>query len=382
MTIRSKFLFVSLSMISLACGEISNEELNATAESALTRACLTHVTPDCGYKADELMSPVASIVRDMSFPAAHREIDIPVTVYVPPRLTGAVSLPVVVWTHGGGFIPRDRPSTQGKYWASHLAQAGYVVVLVSHHEPSAWEIDYYCEQHDVEPGTPACELIQINMAAYLKPSDTKAVIDGLDAIEARLNEYDVYDIELLTEQLAVGGWSGGSGSTLRLAGASYRVEDGRMFSIRDERPVAFIAVSPSGDDRVGFTPESFAGIERPVLTITAEGDVKPDVSIEPRVRPHYHMPATGDKYQMYINSDATAHGTMNLSPDDTIMHNKVQATTAAAFLDAKVRRHRKAQRYLDSHVIGELLISDPTLRSEAPTALDLAGVPVPLWNRR
>ena len=146
--------------------------------------------------------------------------------------------------------------------------------------------------------------------------------------------------------------------------------------------MAFIAVSPSGDDRVGFTAESFSEIERPVLTITAEGDVKVDVPVEPRVRPHYRMPATGDKYQMYLNSDATFHGSMNLSPDDTVMHNKVQATTAVAFLDAKVRGVARAQRYLDSHIIGAILDADPTLRAAPPTALDLAGDPVPLWNIR
>ena len=64
------------------------------------------------------------------------------------------------------------------------------------------------------------------------------------------------------------------------------------------------------------------------------------------------------------------------------MHNKIQATTAAAFLDAKVRGSRRAQRYLDSHIIDELLLMDSSLRTEAPSALDLEGNPVPLWNIR
>tara|TARA_B100000676_G_scaffold294244_1_gene331997 strand:- start:58 stop:1203 length:1146 start_codon:yes stop_codon:yes gene_type:complete len=381
MNIQSKSILLSLSMTVLACGEVSEKNYVSEQENALSAACRTSVTPDCGYKSEEMMaSPlIYSSIYDMAFPAAHREMNIPVTIHVPPRLPPEVSLPVIVWTHGGAFVDRDKVSRQGQYWAAHLTQAGYVVVLVTHVEPSPAEFDSFCEQHEVEPGTPDCELIQPNASAYLKPSDTKAVIDNLDAIAARLSEHG---IELLTEQLAVGGWSGGSASTLRVAGASYELADGRVFTIRDERPLAFIAASPSGDNRSGFTEDSFDGVERPVLTITAEGDAKPDAPVEPRVRPHYHMPATGDKYQMYINSDATAHGTLNLSPEDSVMHNKIQATTAAAFLDAKVRGSRRAQRYLDSHIIDELLLMDSSLRTEAPSALDLEGNPVPLWNIR
>jgi|GEM_PF-3887253 len=381
MNTQTKLFLLSLSLLTFACGQAPAEELTESQQSALTRSCLTEVTPRCAYKVNAMKDTPLETTRieGLAVPASHREVDVPVTLFLPPELSESSSLPVVVWTHGGGFIARDRVSTQGRYWASHLAQVGYAVVLVSHVEPSRREAEDFCVQHGVDPASAECELIQPNMSAYLKPADTKAVIDGLDELARNVTQYGV---TLLTDSLAVGGWSGGSASTLRIAGAKYTLANGREFSIRDERPIAFIAVSPSGDNRSGFTPESFDEIERPVLTITAQGDSKIDVPVEPRVRPHYHMPATGDKYQMYINSDATFHGTMNLSPDDTVMHNKVQATTAAAFLDAKIKGRSKAQRYLDSDVIAELLQLDSTLRAVPPTSLDLEGEPVPGWNRR
>ena len=381
MNTQTKLFSLSFSLLTLACGQVPGEELTESQQSALTRSCLTEVTPICAYKIDAMKdSPLETTrIEGMAIPASHREMDVPVTLFLPADREEATPLPVVVWTHGGGFIPRDRVSTQGKYWASHLTQVGYAVVLVSHVEPSPREAEDFCTTHGVDPVGSKCELILPNMSAYFKPADTIAVIDGLDELARNVRQYGV---TLLTDKLAVGGWSGGSASTLRVAGAKYTLANGREFSIRDERPVAFIAVSPSGDNRSGFTPESFDDIERPVLTITAQGDSKRDAPVEPRVRPHYHMPATGDKYQMYINSDATLHGTMNLSPDDTAMHNKVQATTAAAFLDAKVKGNSKAQRYLESNIIEELLLLDPTLRDVPPTSLDLEGNPVPGWNRR
>ena len=64
------------------------------------------------------------------------------------------------------------------------------------------------------------------MSAYLKPADTKAVIDGLDELASNVRQYGV---TLLTDKLAVGGWSGGSASTLRVAGAKYTLANGREF---------------------------------------------------------------------------------------------------------------------------------------------------------
>ncbi len=382
MTIKAIAAAALFALAATACGGTDVTPTASTDDSLLARRVYGHRF---------IVEAASDVVDEIDVPAAHRDQPIPVQVHLPEGASGEV--PVIVWTHGGGFVDRGADSSQGRHWAKVFAAAGYAVVLVTHETPTPGELDAMCDSLDAPRPSEVCDALQDREATYFKPADTSGVIDALfdRSLEAALATWG-YNLRFDIERIVVGGWSGGSGSALRLAGAGTVVHDDfDMFYQEDPRPIAFIATSPAGDPPPGelgsgFQPESWSRITRPVLTITAHGD-RNDKLPDDRVKPHYRMPG-GDKYQLYVNSEETRHGSMNLSPDDTRHHRAMIASAGLAFVNAQVFHQPRARGYLAGTRIERLMARDPTLRRAIdgtelpPEAHDLSGAPVPAWSRR
>jgi predicted dienelactone hydrolase len=75
------------------------------------------------------------------------------------------------------------------------------------------------------------------------------------------------------KRIGVAGHSYGALTTMHLAGAVITFPDGSKHSFRDERPRAFLALSPQGHDaQLGLEPGSWDAIERPVMSMTGSLD--------------------------------------------------------------------------------------------------------------
>jgi hypothetical protein len=83
-------------------------------------------------------------------------------------------------------------------------------------------------------------------------------------------------------------------------------------SFSDPTPDVFLALSPQGPDRLGFTPDSWRDLDRPVMTVTGAGDVTPAERAEDRRIPFERMPP-GDKSAVWLADSAATHATFNLS---------------------------------------------------------------------
>lgn len=83
--------------------------------------------------------PGVRVLADIAY--LPHDPDAVLDVYLPPAATGQARLPVVVWTHGGGWIGGDKSELRG--YLMQLAQQGHVVVALNyslapeHHFPRA-----------------------------------------------------------------------------------------------------------------------------------------------------------------------------------------------------------------------------------------------------
>ena len=159
----------------------------------------------------------------------------------------------------------------------------------------------------------------------------------------------------------VGGHSAGSTAPLANAGAWQQWETGTVpIDERVDEPVAFMATGVQGPMYAGFPtgfqPDSFAGIDRPFLSITGVGDETGEPP-ETRVTNWLTSVGAGDKVLSWDTEPRAVHETMNIRKCDTEVraaHCDWIADIGIAFLDAAVQHRPEARDWLDSDAVDVL----------------------------
>lgn len=290
-----------------------------------------------------------------------RQREVPVLVRYPAELLAAPGprLPLVVWSHGGG------PNVDGRLgspeWSEAFVRAGYIVIHMSHVPRSTEQATALYAEFGLTltEGVECFNHLQVD-----RPRDARAVLDALPLIEAA---FPILAGRIDNTRIAMAGHSFGAYTTRTLAGAVVDLCPApalappgfahHRVSFRDDRPVAFLPLSPQGPGRFGFFElpgeHSWQTLDRPDFSATGAGDATPGEEAADRVR-GFQIMAPHDKFLLYINSPNAIHATFNLNdPAQPQMEALIRAS-GVAFLDANVRGNARAAAWLYAPVVGEI----------------------------
>ncbi len=266
---------------------------------------------------------------------------IPYRVYYPEGVDGP--LPVVVWSHGGAPGKRD-PATSGPVWGRVLAGAGYASVHPAHGPLTRAEREAQC----AAIGVTACETFKFN--DWQRPHDLTFLLDHLAALDPAAAPWAA---RLDFARLGVVGHSAGSGATATLAGA-VRQWEGATLRHADDRPLAFVLLSPQGRGDAGFSDGSWDGITRPVLFASGSEDgATPEARLDPfrgvssDVAVHYWVDHPGAQHTLFeLKEQACLRATRDRAACRALA--EPMADAVVGFLDAHVRGDARARAWLDA----------------------------------
>lgn len=274
-------------------------------------------------------------VRD----TAHQR-DIPIFIRYPMGAQG--QSPMVLWSHGGGA------KTDGQYnnveWGTALAQAGYIVIHMSHlPRTQAQRVALYNEY-----GVPSDQIQNaFGVLEVDRPRDAAAVLNDLDNIE---NFFPAIKGRINRNAIGVAGHSFGSytamtlaGGRVNLIGAPGHTDD----SFKHPLPQAFMALSTQGPGRFGWKEDSYREINRPVLFQTGLGDYSGEEQAPSRVRAHRIL-TPGDNFLFFINSLDASHETFNLNNNAHPEFGQWIVSTGLAWFDATLKGLPGARSFLAS----------------------------------
>ena len=269
-------------------------------------------------------------VHDCVLHDASRQRDIPVKIYAPETLG---KFPVIVFSHGLGGS-KESYRYLGKAWSAH----GYVV-LVPTHAGSDNKI--------FKRGRPLRNLRALQDSALDarnwsdRPADVSFVISSFAEIEKLV---PALHGKLDPTRIGVGGHSFGAYTAGAVAGAN----DAGM---RDDRPRAFVAMSPQGEGGIPSHPDGWARVDRPFFAITGTRDR--GLGGQPpewRLQPYAHM-KPGAKY-LAVLRDADHMTFAGLGPPSAPPFLDAIRSLTLTFWDAYLKDDAKARARLDSGALG------------------------------
>lgn len=252
-------------------------------------------------------------------------------------------LPVVVVSHGGSSGVDD-PLGVLEQWSARLADRGFYVVAIAHTPRSTSERQALCRALGASVDACINELKPLN---YDRPRDFSLVVDRLE---------DLDDGTFDLDHMGYLGHSAGAGSAIVTAGATRALFDGATPDAHpDDRPIAFVGLSPQGIDDDGFAEGSWVGVDRPVLTATGLSDGDSEAIARGRRDAYDGMPA-GDKYRLWLEHPAAKHGLFGGNAEACVgqhatleeceeMASWIQSVVYA-FLDAYLRDDADAAAWL------------------------------------
>lgn len=275
---------------------------------------------------------------------------------------GAGPFPVVVWSHGGGFLQNGHE--QSSEWGSVFAKHGYLVIHIAHVPPTTATSMALCTRGNV----PANECVAMSndddstgLLALAKTGDVVAVLDALSTLSAQ--NVDAGGPAMDLSKVAVAGWSAGSRAPVVTHGATIRpTPSAPVFSLASTRAIAAIALSPTGPPVGGFFDtggmNSWSAMRGPVLMMTGQNDAKPSQPLltgPVRRLAFEKQPADGSRWLLYstLPVGVGGHDSFNLgdaSSSDVRLRKLSRAleSAARAFLDAHVKNDAAARAWLDS----------------------------------
>ena len=254
-------------------------------------------------------------------------------------------LPLVVFSHGGGFNNAGHKAYAE--WGIVLARAGYAVIHIAHAENV---FDAHCAVLKIPASE--CELNDFRKEVseggslfvlwYDRPRDASAVLDDLDNIERAAN------VKFDRNRIGAAGHSGGSNTVMSLSGALLDVSPSvhNLFS-GDARFKAFLNNSPQGIGHVGMTKDSWDKITAPVMIATGARDISEGEQAIARLDAFKAMRGP-DKYLLYLDSPGANHSTFGLGDDGTAELMPLVAINGIAFFDAYLRGYPEAKTWLNS----------------------------------
>lgn len=274
--------------------------------------------------------------------------------------SGAGPVPVVIWSHGGGF--NDNGHHLGAEWGAVIASQGYAVVHLAHVTATAQTANEVCRLASVPSGECSGHADEDSgLLAVFRTFDIIGVLDKLQGLSDRsvAGGGPAFDLS----RVVVAGWSGGSRAPVVLMGASVIASvSAPRFSKPDLRVKAAIGLSPTGPGFGGFFDDgggaatSWDVLRGPMLFATGSNDVKPDKpDLNGPVRrfPYTAQPGDGTRWLLYSNLPVGvgAHGTFNLgddgSSDERLARlSRALRSTVRAFLDAHLKEDAAAKAWL------------------------------------
>jgi predicted dienelactone hydrolase len=178
------------------------------------------------------------------------------------------------------------------------------------------------------------------------------------------------------ERIAVAGHSFGAYTALALVGLTVDLPAHPNSSFADERVRAAIAMSPPGDGKFGLHANSWAAINRPVMSLTGTKDIEYGVGSAARRRTTFDRAPGPDQYLLTIKG--ATHATFNdqrdvlikVRPTDTAHHTYIRMATTA-FLDGYLRDDQDATRWLVQGALARLSDGAVTCEHKHVTASGL-----------
>jgi hypothetical protein len=277
-----------------------------------------------------------------------------------PKLEGP--LPLVVWSHGGGFFAGGQ--NQSAEWGDVFAAHGYAVIHVGHSALIPGNVQTYCDRASI----PTNECVategsedENGLIAIGRSFDLVAVLDDLPRLSelSVMNDGPAFDLSRVT----VAGWSGGSRGPMMVLGARNRPSPGApLFTNAHARAAAGIFMSPAGPPYAGWfaagSDNTWAALRGPTFTATGDNDVKPDkVDLTGTVRRQAFelQPKDGSRHLLYsrLPVGTGGHGTYNLSDQGSSnaklgRFSRALSSAARAFLDAHMQGSVDAETWLAS----------------------------------
>ncbi len=354
-TIRLFYIFVVVALL-VACGAGGRSDDRPTRKPT-TEGPTTAPTPAPTPAPNEYRTPNTYSVKvfdNYTVSDAKRNRKFSILIRYP--VDAPSPLPLVVWSHGGGS--NDDGHHSYDEWGIAIARAGYAVIHIAHAD------DKY-EAHCAPLKIPAneCETSDFKkqvseggtlfVAWYNRPRDASATLDDLDNIERAAN------LKFDRNRIGLAGHSGGASTAMSLAGALLDVSPSvHNLASADPRFKAFLANSPQGIGRLGWTANSWDKINIPVMIATGASDGGEDPP-KSRLDPFKYMPP-GDKYLFYVDSKEATHETFGFGSDglsapntgpvsnETRQIQRYIEANGIAFLDSYVRGLPEAKAWLNS----------------------------------
>lgn len=333
-----------------------------TSASAQAPACTAAPGPNCLYQ-PAASHGFAAFARELVYTDTTGQPRV-VKLLVRQPLGAALPMPVVIWSHGGTTGKRD-PATSMVEWGELGARAGYFSISVAHAPRGPASQTALCQSIGME-AAPCARFAHLN---WDRPHDIRAVLDELERLAG-----SEFRGQIDVGRVAVGGHSAGAGGAQTVAGAR-RDFMRPTATLADPRPVAFLALSPHQPGISGFFDthfkhpgHSWADVQRPMFTATGDGDDSCEATDVPgacsgdmpfgRRIGFGRMPASGNKYQLYVRDPDTFHMLFELNADKCPRMNVDTAkcaeivrwlsSSALAFLDGHVRQLPAALQWLQS----------------------------------
>jgi predicted dienelactone hydrolase len=268
------------------------------------------------------------VLSDLSLRDESRGRVIPLTVYYPMG-QGHWPFPIILFSHGAGGS-KDGYGYLGSYWAAH----GYVVIHPTHLGSDASRL----KKHRAFYNLRAIKKMMKAKANYInRPLDISFILDHLSDIETMdpaLN--GLFDVK----RVGVAGHSFGAYTTLAVAGAVVSLPGEKSQLFNDPRPLAFIALSPQGDETGVFEGNAWAGIQRPFLVMSGTRDK--GLSGQPsdwRLESYDGMPSGANKNEIVIDGAdhmSFAGAGFDGKVKDPLMNQYIQQATLT-FWDAYLK---------------------------------------------
>lgn len=268
-----------------------------------------------------------------------RKRDIPVTAYLPARISSSV--PVIIFSHGLGGS-RDGYAYLGRHWASN----GFVSVHLQH------------AGSDAEILRGAKRPIESFREAILNPKNTvdraKDVSFALDQLELLNQSTGAFRGRLDLKHVGIAGHSFGAHTTLAIAGMTFPLP---AWNFTDKRFSAALALSPPVPKTE--TTKRFGEIKIPVMHMTGTADDSPvgDTVAKDRRVP---FDLIKDVPQVLVTLNGGDHMVFSRgvilvgdSAKDAIHHDLIlQGSTA--FWNATLKSDAKAAEWLSAGAYGKL----------------------------
>lgn len=243
---------------------------------------------DWRYRSRSGVMPTTSVSVTLKDEARNKVVPTRITM---PRADG--KFPVIIWSHGA-FGSKDSYEPLVQFWA----ERGYIIIQPTHSDSlSLMPIDE--RQKVIQALTRGAFPRDAFRDWRERPRDISFVIDSLKLLCKLVPELEVI---MDSSRIGVGGHSFGAITTQLVAGATARLPNGERLSLADERPMAFIAISPSSAGGLFgiFDGRSFEGMKRPMLLITGSNDFAIGGKVAEWRKGAFELMCGGDKYLLWI----------------------------------------------------------------------------------